>query len=228
MTVTDSGAAVRLDAVNPTPLDIQRKKFREAFRGYNQEEVDDFLDELAEEIARLTQEGQRLRVQVAALQQEVARVREGAPAGPAFEPESNEEAREEAKRALAAAQSAAEALLQEARAKADEVIAEAEARAADVRANADASASVVAAPAHVPTGDADADEVIARVQELERQETDVRTRLRELLEEELRVLDRIEAQSHQKATVQRMSRELGDGGDEPEPNPRRFWREPNS
>jgi DivIVA domain-containing protein len=247
--VTAQTAAARLDAVSPTPHDIQTKEFRESFRGYNQDDVDAFLDELAEEIARLTQESQRLRVQVAALQQEVARAREGAPPAMAFEPHDKDEAREEAKRALAAAQSAAEALLQEARAQADEVIAEAERKAADAERNvADAErraeeaeeraarapsdamgpyASASSSPSPSPEG-SDAAEIEWRVQELERHEAEVRQRLRDLLEEELQAIDRFEAQSHQKATVQRMSRELGEGGDEAEPNVRRFWREPNS
>jgi DivIVA domain-containing protein len=59
-----------------TPQDIVRKEFREALRGYNQADVDLFLDEVVEEFTRLTEENQRLRVRLAAMQQEVARYRE--------------------------------------------------------------------------------------------------------------------------------------------------------
>jgi cell division initiation protein len=39
-----------------TPLDIHHKEFRNALRGYNSEEVDDFLDEVADEFERLFKE----------------------------------------------------------------------------------------------------------------------------------------------------------------------------
>ena len=61
------------------PQDIVRKEFREAFRGYNQADVDLFLDEVVEEYARLADENQKMKVRLAALQQEVARLRDGRP-----------------------------------------------------------------------------------------------------------------------------------------------------
>jgi len=60
-----------------TPQDIVRKEFREAFRGYNQADVDLFLDEVVEEFQRTYEENQKMKVRLAALQQEVARLREG-------------------------------------------------------------------------------------------------------------------------------------------------------
>src|SRR5438105_6716227 len=59
------------------PQDVVRKEFKEALRGYNQADVDLFLDEVVEEFTRLTEENQKMKVRVAALQQEVARLREG-------------------------------------------------------------------------------------------------------------------------------------------------------
>src|SRR5947208_15345604 len=46
-----------------TPIDIQQKEFRGARwgRGYNEGDVDQFLDEVTEEIARLHAENKRLR-----------------------------------------------------------------------------------------------------------------------------------------------------------------------
>ena len=44
-----------------TPLDIQQKEFRLAFRGYNERDVDQFLDEITEEVARLHAEARQLR-----------------------------------------------------------------------------------------------------------------------------------------------------------------------
>src|SRR5438094_10105071 len=49
------------DPKRVTPVDIQQKEFRLAVRGYNEREVDQFLDEVTEEIARLYAENKRLR-----------------------------------------------------------------------------------------------------------------------------------------------------------------------
>src|SRR5207247_994272 len=43
-----------------TPADIQQKEFRMAMRGYNEQDVDRFLDEVTEEVARLYAENTRL------------------------------------------------------------------------------------------------------------------------------------------------------------------------
>lgn len=44
-----------------TPLDIQRKEFRRVFRGYDEQEVDEFLDRIAVELERLSRENEELR-----------------------------------------------------------------------------------------------------------------------------------------------------------------------
>ena len=46
-----------------TPVDVQQKEFRLAVRGYNEREVDEFLDEVTEEMARLYAENTRLRAE---------------------------------------------------------------------------------------------------------------------------------------------------------------------
>jgi DivIVA domain-containing protein len=51
-----SGPAGRL-----TPLDIQQVEFRRSFKGYDEREVDEFLDRLTEDFAAALDEGQRLR-----------------------------------------------------------------------------------------------------------------------------------------------------------------------
>jgi cell division initiation protein len=48
-----------------TPVDIQQKVFRLAFRGYNERDVDEFLDRVTEDLAALHEENKRLREQVA-------------------------------------------------------------------------------------------------------------------------------------------------------------------
>ena len=46
-----------------TPVDIQQKVFRLAFRGYNERDVDEFLDRVTEALAALHEENKRLREQ---------------------------------------------------------------------------------------------------------------------------------------------------------------------
>lgn len=43
-----------------TPVDVQQKEFRLSFRGYNERDVDAFLDELTEELAAVLEENKRL------------------------------------------------------------------------------------------------------------------------------------------------------------------------
>ena len=47
-----------------TPVDVQQKVFRLAFRGYNERDVDEFLDKVTEDLAALHEENKRLREQV--------------------------------------------------------------------------------------------------------------------------------------------------------------------
>jgi DivIVA domain-containing protein len=73
------------------PQDIVRKEFREALRGYNQADVDLFLDEVVEEFTRLAEDNQKMKVRIAALQQEVARLREGRGGAPVVTPGGTED-----------------------------------------------------------------------------------------------------------------------------------------
>ena len=47
-----------------TPVDVQEKVFRLAFRGYSEQEVDEFLDQVTEDLAVLHEENKRLREKV--------------------------------------------------------------------------------------------------------------------------------------------------------------------
>ena len=47
-----------------TPVEIQQKVFRLAFRGYNERDVDQFLDNVTEDLAALHEENKRLREQL--------------------------------------------------------------------------------------------------------------------------------------------------------------------
>jgi DivIVA domain-containing protein len=48
-------------AARLTPAEIQQKEFRLAFRGYNEKDVDEFLDRVTEQLAAYVEENERLR-----------------------------------------------------------------------------------------------------------------------------------------------------------------------
>jgi cell division initiation protein len=54
----------RESEVKVTPLDIRRKEFKRSVRGYADEEVDLFLDEVADESERLFQENVELQERI--------------------------------------------------------------------------------------------------------------------------------------------------------------------
>ena len=55
-----------------TPLDIRHKEFKRGMRGYADVEVDEFLDEVADEYERLFKENIDLQDRVEALEEKVA------------------------------------------------------------------------------------------------------------------------------------------------------------
>lgn len=55
-----------------TPLDIRRKEFKRSVRGYSDEEVDVFLDEVADEFERLFQENMELKEKLHRLDDQIA------------------------------------------------------------------------------------------------------------------------------------------------------------
>jgi DivIVA domain-containing protein len=60
-------SGVPVDPASPRrllPVDIQQKEFRLAFRGYNESDVDEFLDGVTEELARFHEENKRLLEQL--------------------------------------------------------------------------------------------------------------------------------------------------------------------
>lgn len=50
--------------MNLRPVDIQHREFRKVFRGYNHEEVDDFLDQIYDDYSELYRENMHLKEQV--------------------------------------------------------------------------------------------------------------------------------------------------------------------
>src|ERR671918_205551 len=89
-----------------TPDDVQTREFRLAFRGYHEGDVDEFLDQVTEDLAALHEENKRLREQV------------GDPLGGPVN--------------LQAAEERAERIVREAREHAARVVADAERRAEEL------------------------------------------------------------------------------------------------
>jgi cell division initiation protein len=58
--------------VKVTPLDIRRKEFKRSMRGYADEEVDLFLDEIADDLDRLSQENVELQDRIRRLDEQLA------------------------------------------------------------------------------------------------------------------------------------------------------------
>jgi cell division initiation protein len=53
-----------------TPFDIEKKEFSKGVRGYNIEEVDEFLDQIIVDLEKLMKENLRLKTEIATLEQE--------------------------------------------------------------------------------------------------------------------------------------------------------------
>lgn len=102
-----------------TPLDIEQKTFRVALRGYAEDEVDAFLDEIVASIReyeqRLNEAMERIRV----LEEQL---------------EVNQESEERLKKTLMIAQRTADDVIRDARAEAQQIIADARYQAAELEA----------------------------------------------------------------------------------------------
>ena len=116
--------------MNLTPIDVEQKAFTQALRGYQMDEVDDFLDEV---VSTLRSYEQRLREA-----QDKIRAVESAPAGSSVAAAGDET---EISRAILTAQRTADRMLVEARAEAETIrqSAEAETNAALERRDAERS-----------------------------------------------------------------------------------------
>jgi DivIVA domain-containing protein len=90
------------EAKRVTPVDIQQKEFRVVMRGYSERDVDQFLDEVTEEVARLYAENRRLREEA-----ELTRTLAFDPRGAAEADVLIRQARDQAERILAEARSQA-------------------------------------------------------------------------------------------------------------------------
>ena len=110
-----------------TPADIEKKTFSTALRGYDLDEVDDFLDEMVVAVRELETELADARARIAELERDPDAAAAAAPViAPIAAPAIDEGA---VGRALVAAQQAADRLLEEARVEADRKLSETQSEA---------------------------------------------------------------------------------------------------
>lgn len=160
--------------------DVHKKQFHDQWRGYNQEEVDNFLDRVAETLERAHRENTALRSRVGELEHQAATARE---------------AEEMLKKTLITAQQAAEEAIAKAKTKASRLVAEGEERAR--RGHEEARGRMAAAESEFRRRNAEVerdfttrrralDEAIERLRAFE---ADLKRRLGAFLEQQLRALE---------------------------------------
>ena len=135
--------------------DIQEKEFAtQAKNGYNVEEVDDFLDEIAEQLSALVRENLEMKKQAAELEAEVEAAKKAAEEAEKRTPDYNEKGYfENLQKSMREAMIGAQRI-------ADETKAEAEAQAAQTKAEAEELAN-----ATLNKAQADAERITATAQE---------------------------------------------------------------
>lgn len=144
--------------------DIQEKEFgTQASGGYNIEQVDDFLDEISEQMAALVRENLELNRQIKALEAEVQAARSATAAAEAKAPDYNEKVyfqnlQNAMRESLIGAQRIADETLEDANRKAQKTVGDAQAQADQItvsaREKADALVSKAKEEAEEITADA--------------------------------------------------------------------------
>lgn len=181
---------------------IQEKQFHDQWRGYNQAEVDDFLDRVAETVDRLSRENADLHSRIAELDQAVA---------------ASRDTEEMLKKTLVTAQRAAEEAIAKAKAKAEELVNEAEQRVRRTESEATERMTAIEADARRKASEADTEarrklteaegsarrmladaerdsgarrrELEEHISKLRSYESDIKQRLRAFLEQQNRALE---------------------------------------
>lgn len=116
-----------------TPLDIYNKEFKHGFRGYQEDEVNEFLDEVVRDYEAILSENAQLKEQLSGVADRIEQYRK---------------LEETLKNALVVAQSTAEEVKVAARKEAELIIREAEQRAEQIVAGGEARAHELEEQAH--------------------------------------------------------------------------------
>ncbi len=169
-----------------TPLDIQNKELRRSFRGYNEGEVDEFLDQLAQDYEWLYLENQRLKEKLEDTEAGVARYQDMEQTIKdtlVMAQKNAEELRENAKRE-------AELLLSESRQKANEVVKEAEEKACQLVGMAEERSDEIVKDAEIKV-----QSMISEYQWLDKQANIFRIKFRSFLQAQLDLLEKQEEET---------------------------------
>ncbi|MEO7803244.1 MAG: DivIVA domain-containing protein [Actinomycetota bacterium] len=156
-----------------TPREINEKRFNDSFRGYKQEQVDLFLDEVAVSFERVFTENQTLHHRIKSLEEQLSEART---------------AEDMLKRMLVTAQKTANEAVEAAETQAQNMIMGAEARARLMNDEARASSNEILAKAadHLQ-------QARSTVESLRAFDTAHREKLQRSMEEQLKMLDNLEA-----------------------------------
>jgi cell division initiation protein len=163
-----------------TARDIHEKQFHDAWRGYNQEEVDDFLDRVAEVFDLLRRENTALSGRVRELEQALT---------------TSRETEEMLKKTLVSAQQAAEEAIAKAQEKARLIVTEAEERVAQT--NEDTRQRLASTEAEIRRRKLEADrehttrkrELDASIERLGSFEHELKGRLQAFLQQQVQSLE---------------------------------------
>jgi cell division initiation protein len=177
-----------------TSREINEKQFHDAWRGYNQEEVDDFLDKIAETLDQLERENTALQERLRELDQTV---------------EASRSTEEMLKKTLVTAQKAAEEAIATAKQKAERLVSEAEERAQRAREELRERVATAEEEVRMRTAKAEEEartraarleqeqearrqEMQAAVDRLQEFETEIKGRLRAFLDQQVKALDALD------------------------------------
>lgn len=192
-----------------TPREIQEKQFHDAFRGYSHEEVDLFIDQVAEDYGKIYRENQGFNERLKEMQDKLERAPaaetsaaatappQATPSAPAPSPEPpRSESEDMLKRMLVTAQETADRAIQGARAKAQRMVDEAEVRAREIEEQADAlSASTLQdaqrrAAEMLKAATREEEDLRSRIEGMRTFERDFRNRLGAYIRSQLELLEK--------------------------------------
>lgn len=176
-----------------TAQNVVERVFKQEFRGYDREEVDAFLDEVADRITELTREQERMAEEFRAVQEQAT---EGADterllkrtliAAQRTADDTVAEARQTADDALASAQAESDRLLSSARAEAEQTVEDATNQAVELVAAMRRQLAIEQEEARAGT-----ERILRAVEEFKRLRAEYRDRVRAVIAEQLDVLDRV-------------------------------------
>jgi cell division initiation protein len=183
-----------------TPREIQEKQFHDAFRGYNHEEVDLFIDQVAEAYETIFKENQTFNRRLEELREQLTNAPAAAPAAPAaatFQaaPAVRSESEDMLKRMLVTAQETADKAVANARAKAQMLVDEAEIKARRIEEQADSVSSTTLQDAQrrardlLTTAQQEEAELRDRIEGMRAFEREFRTRLSAFIRSQLELLE---------------------------------------